>query len=358
MSSQRNWNLAWFAAVAFVVIFGLGEFSGWVRSAWAGNGWWGIDLQLDLDAAARMARGAPIYAEPRFLYSPLFALLVRPLLDLSFDVASLGLAALKFALAGTAVLAFTRGWRPAQRAMAFAALTCSLPFLHDLMLGNVNVLIAASIAFAMLARPRTWSGVPLGLALALFAKPLIFPVLLWLLVWRPRVFATTVATALGGTVLGLAITGPDAYLQWISTLAFGVHMASPFAGNHGITALVPQLWLPVAAIVGLSLLVVLVKRGPITGLTWAATAGLLIAPYTGTYAALPVIVALPLLGPLAPGVALAIVAVSPIATTHPLPFYAAAILIAALRLREPEVTRVGRTDLDWGAAKGGARAGS
>jgi hypothetical protein len=47
------------------------------------------------------------------------------------------------------------------------------------------------------------------------------------------------------------------------------------------------------------------------------------------------VLALPAIGPLAPVLALVIVGISPIATTHPLPFYAAGIMLASLALREP-----------------------
>ena len=94
------------------------------------------------------------------------------------------------------------------------------------------------------------------------------------------------------------------------------------------------MWAPVAAATAVGLLIVMAWRGPRVGLVWAVTSGILLAPYAGTYSALPIAVALPVIGPSAPLLALAIVAVSPIATTHPLPFYAAAILLAALTLRE------------------------
>jgi hypothetical protein len=62
--------------------------------------------------------------------------------------------------------------------------------------------------------------------------------------------------------------------------------------------------------------------------------GILLAPIAGTYSALPIVLALPAIGPLAPAPALVIVAISPIATTHPLPFCAAGIMLASLALRE------------------------
>ncbi len=340
VSESRRRNLAWFAATVFVALFGAGEFIGWVRAAWTVDGWWGIDLHLILDAGSRLAGGQPIYADPRFLYSPLAAVLGRPLSRLDFDVISVGLAALKLALAGACVLALTPGWKRGHRVLAFVAVSCSLPFLHDVMLGNVNVFLVAAMVPAVLARPRARNGVLLGVLSAAFAKPLLLPVLLWLLVWRPRVFAATIVSATASTVLALVLVGPSAYGDWLSALRGGERFASAFAGNHGVSALFPGLWVPIAAISGASLLVVLARRGPIVSLTWVAVVGLLIAPYAGTYAALPIAIAIPPLARVAPWLAFAIVAVSPVAVTHPLPIYAGAILVASLAIGDLQPARI------------------
>ena len=111
----------------------------------------------------------------------------------------------------------------------------------------------------------------------------------------------------------------------------------PFAGNHGVTALVPALWLPVAAVTTVGLLWVLVRRSEGAGLTWAVTAGLLIAPYAGTYSALPVALAVPGLLASAPTFTLAMVALSTIATGFALPFYALAVLLAGWQQAGPRV---------------------
>lgn len=340
MAVSRRRNLAWFAAVVFVVLFGAGEFIGWVRAAWTVDGWWGIDLRLILDAGSRLAGGDPLYADPRFLYPPLAAVVGRPLGWLNFDVLSLGLAALKLALAGACVIALTPGWPRPRRVLAFVTVSCSLPFLHDVMLGNVNVFLVGAMIPAVLARPRARNGVLLGILTAAFAKPLLLPVLLWLLVWRPRVFAATIGSAFAGTALAFVLVGPGAYGEWLSALRGGERFASAFAGNHGISALFPELWVPIAAISGVGLLVVLARRGPIVGLTWAVAVGLLIAPYAGTYAALPIAVAIPPLARVAPWLAFAIVAVSPVAVTHPLPIFAGAILVASLAVSDLEPARV------------------
>jgi len=174
-------------------------------------------------------------------------------------------------------------------------------------------------------------------------------------VFRRPVFAGTVAAGLTATATGVLLAGPSAYVAWASALAAGSRYAEPFAGNHGVTAFAPTLWAPVAAATAAALLLVLARRGPRVGLAWAMASGILLAPYVGTYGALPIAVALPAIGPLAPALALVIVAVSPIATTYPLPFYAAGIMLATLALREHRAAR-GDLGLPPAAAPGDAPA--
>jgi hypothetical protein len=327
-------RLAWFAAVAFIVIFGLGELASFVIQSFGPASWWGIDLKLVLDAGSRLAAGADIYSDPRFLYPPLAAVVGEPLAPLSFDIVSVAYAVLKVAIAVVCVASLTGSWRLGARVLAVVGLVMCLPFLHDVMLGNANVVLVAAALPAVMGPRRSTSGVLLGLATAVVAKPFVLPIFLWLLVWRRSVFLGAVVSGLAATALGAVIAGPSAYLDWVGALAAGTRYAAPFVGNHGVTALVPELWLPIAAVVGVGLIVVLVGRGPETGLAWAVTAGLLLAPYAGTYSALPIALALPGMAILAPSMALVVVAVSPLATTHPLPIYAAAILIGTLAYRE------------------------
>lgn len=332
-------RLAWFSAVVFVALFGLGEFGGWVLQAWGPDGWWGIDLRLVLDAGTRLSQGLDLYSDPRFLYPPLAAVVGAPLAPLSFDLVSLAYAGLKLAITLACVRTLTRGWRPSSRVLATVGLVMSLPFLHDVMLGNANVLLVAATVPAVLGSSRPRNGILLGLATAVVAKPLVVPIFLWLLVWRRPAFSGAVVSGLVATLVGVLIAGPPAYVSWVGALAAGTRYATPFEGNHGVTALFPQLWLPIAAITAVGLVLVLARRGPEAGLAWAVTAGLLLAPYAGTYGALPIALALPGMAILAPAMALVVVAVSPIATTHPLPIYAAAILLGALAYHE---SRLGR----------------
>jgi hypothetical protein len=332
---SKRARLAWFAAVAFVAIFGIGNLYLWIRESLDGPSWWAIDYQLVVDAANRLFDGSPLYADPKYLYSPLAAVLGLPLTWVDPFAASVTYAVLKVGLAAACTAALTPRWPARDRAVATVGVVTCLPFLHDLFLGNANILIVASMVPAVFGASRFRNGVLLGLVAAAFPKPFVLPVLLWLLVWRRSSFLGAAVAGLVATAGAVLVAGPGAYVAWTGALAAGSMYASVFAGNHGVTALVPELWAPVAAAVALGLVLVLWRRGPRVALAWAMTSGILLAPYAGTYAALPIALALPAVGPLAPGFALAIVAASPIATTHPLPLYAAAILLVSIALREP-----------------------
>ena len=332
--------MLWFAVTAFVAIFGIGEFARWVLIEPAGGpGWWGIDLQLVVDAGGRLAAGQPIYADPRFLYPPLAAILAGPLTHLDFLALSIVYALLKVAIAVAGVLALGQALTRWQQLAAILILVLCLPFLHDVMLGNANVLLVGAMVPALFGRDRARNGILLGLATAIFAKPLVLPVLLWLVVWRRQTWIGTVLTGLAATAVGALVAGPARYADWVQALlAGGSRFSVPFAGNHGVTALVPALWLPVAAITTAGLVWVLVRSSEASGLTWAVTAGLLIAPYAGTYSALPLALAVPGLLASAPTFTLAMVALSTVATGFALPFYALAALFAGWTQAGPRVS--------------------
>ena len=320
-------------------MFGLVELGSWIAEDWLGEGWWGIDLHLVLEAGGRLLAGESIYADPRFLYPPAAAVIGVPLAGLPFDLVSVAYAVAKIALSAYVVLWLTPGWSRPPQAIAILTLVACLPFVHDLFLGNANVMLVLAMAGVALTSDRRWHGVPLGVAAALFAKPFLIPFLLWMLVWRRSALVGTVAAGLAVTAVAAVLAGPASYAEWIEALRAGTRFAAPFEGNHGITALAPGLWAPVAALTAIGLIVVLARRGPLVGLVWAVTAGILLAPYAGTYSALPIAIVIPALAIRAPVLAWSIVAASPIATTHPLPIYAAAILLASLTLREAPADR-------------------
>jgi len=131
-------------------------------------------------------------------------------------------------------------------------------------------------------------------------KPMVLPFLLWALLWRPRATAGAALAGLLASVVALAIAGPDAYGAFIGQLAGGVGLR--FRGNYGLSLISPELAVAVGVVVGASLVIVLLRRGEVTGLVWA-TAGVFLAPYTGIYAGLPLLAALPALIRVAPWLA-------------------------------------------------------
>ena len=151
-------RLAWFAAVAFVAIFGAAEFAGWIAECVRGPSWWATDLAIVLDAGQRLVLGQPLYADPRFLYPPLAAVVAAPLTVLDPFALSLAYVALKLTLTAIAVLALTSGWRSGDRGLVVVGLVMSLPFLHDVFLGNANVLLVAAIAMAAFGRQTPVAG--------------------------------------------------------------------------------------------------------------------------------------------------------------------------------------------------------
>ena len=145
--------------------------------------------------------------------------------------------------------------------------------------------------------------------------------------------AKTLALAEGQTETVLDLFSCDVAVGYDITPLMNLGGRYQLVYQDSDSALLPDLWLAVAAIVAVAFVVVLRRRGEGTGLVWAATAGILVAPYAGTYSALTIAVAMPFLAAVAPWFALAILAISPIATGYALPIYAAAILAGALLLR-------------------------
>ncbi len=81
--SERS-RLAWFAAVAFVAVFGIGSLAIWTWETLHGPGWWGLDVTA-VAAARRLIAGEPLYVTAAgawggmYLYPPLAAGLALPL---------------------------------------------------------------------------------------------------------------------------------------------------------------------------------------------------------------------------------------------------------------------------------------
>jgi len=184
--------------------------------------------------------------------------------------------------------------RPGWTVVGVVMLLLSSPLLATLALGQVYPLLALGLVAAWVADRRDRqeiSGAALGLVVAL--KPVLLPVLLWLLVrrrWR-AVVAALIAGAVA-TLLGIIVLGPGATLDYIGVL--GVQSVSAYWDNASLPSAAARLftenpyaqnvatlpWMvPVAYLLGIGaifLTAMRVRHGPEVGL-WALVAASLLA---------------------------------------------------------------------------------
>lgn len=247
------------------------------------------DGQLILEAGNRLVAGQPLYPGS-YLYPPLAAVLGR-MLDLLPNVLWL-LAGLRVAaIAALAWVGF--GTTPRQKAAAvLVAVTC-IPVVQDFVYGNESTWLTFGVVMVWWRRDAVWSGVPLGILVALFAKPQLIPLLLWMLVWRRRALLGTVTAGAMATIVGVAIAGPASYLTWLNyDQSQSGLLSRQFAGNLSVAALTGMAWPIVAAASFALFLVGLWRLREHASGALALVCGVLILPYAGPYSLVPMIAAL------------------------------------------------------------------
>lgn len=223
------------------------------------------------------------------LYPPLVAIVARPLTWVSPTTAGIVMTLIGIATLMIGVALETRGRVLADRVLVAVAALGFAPVVYELVLGQVTLLIAAALYPVARRADAYRNGVPLGIALALAPKPLLLPVLFWMLIRRRRALAMALLTGAALTAVGLALAGPEQYRQWLSVLT-GVGgqsvsgtLALSLSGNFSIWPLNPA---KLALAVGISAVTVwAILRHDARGFVAALLAGLLLAPYTGLYAA-------------------------------------------------------------------------
>jgi hypothetical protein len=212
-----------------------------------------------------------------------------PLTWVDPTTASLAMTVIGIAILLAGVRLDTRGLAPMDRVLVLVAAITFAPVVCELIFGQVTLLIAASIYPLARRRDGFTNGIPLGIALALAPKPLLLPVLFWMLAWRRGALVATLATAAALTCLGVALAGPDQYSRWLSVItAAGSQSAAgtlqlSLSGNYSLWPLTPWT-LPLAGAVVVAT-VWTILRDPSRGFVAAILGGLLLAPYTGLYAA-------------------------------------------------------------------------
>jgi hypothetical protein len=294
---------------------------------------WLMDAARGVDAAHALASGT-FGIDRGYLYSPLAALLILATTWIPAGVAGGAWLVARFGVLLAGIGHETRGLAMADRALIAIAATAFLPTVHDLMLGNVSILLAGAVALVAWSPDRVRTGIPLGLALAIAPKPALIPILVWMLVFRRQALAGSLGTAVAATLGALAVVGTGPYLAWIEVLRNPQYLAGPQGGNFALTGFFPM---PVAF--GLGALAVAagllaLRRGETPGLLAALAVGLLVAPYTLAYGAVFLLLAVrPLAGALPPWLVLLAAIAAPLLVIVFLPGLAGTLLAAAVLVR-------------------------
>ena len=264
-----------------------------------------MSVHGDFDTFWRSARafwqGRDVYAtgaELKNLNPPLWVLLISPLGLLEPLVAyrCFVLITLFMTVGYLAWMAGRLRLRPVWAVIGTAMLLLSSPLLATLALGQIYPVLALGLVAAWSADRRgklVVSGGVLGLVVAL--KPSLLPLLLWPLVRRRwRTVVAAIGAGAGATLIGAAVVGFGATLDWLRLLSDS--SASPYWDNASLPSAAARLFtdnpyaqhvatwawtIPVAYTLGIAAVVVTAARvrgGAEAGLWALAAAALLASP--------------------------------------------------------------------------------
>ena len=182
------------------------------------------------------------------IYPPFIALLATPLGLLSYGLASaLWTLLLIAALALTLRLLGVRDWR------LFGAVFLLSPVMDALMLGQVEILLVLASALLWRFRDR-WVVAALALGAAMAVKPLMFPLLAWLLITRRiRASVGSVAVACGLALGSWAVIGFSGMRSYPALLRAWDHLYD--SCGISLSALALKLDLPASLAKALPLVV-------------------------------------------------------------------------------------------------------
>lgn len=322
---SRSFAILWAVVAVAAVAMALVLFIGWLP-AW--GEWWGLDGARVLAVARTWLAGGDPYASGGFLYTPLAFLLAVPWTGLPDDVALGGWFVLRVVVVAGAALYATRGMSPAVRAIATAVALVCVPVLAEYIVGNVTILLAATMLPVIYGRRRL-SGVPFAIVFAAAPKPLMLAFLAWVLVHRRPMVVPMLAGGLAAIAVSTVIAGPANLVSWFGTLTRFGGGSLDFPGNTGLTASAPGWFVVVASLTTVALVVFsLARADESTSLVVATVAGLILTPYSGSNLAVIVLPALSLYARSHPGHA-ALVAATIVALPFGLPLFAAFGLVVA-----------------------------
>jgi Glycosyltransferase family 87 len=252
------------------VLVGLATLATWWPWSWVN-----LDGDRMLAASRMFLDGGDIYSIPGYLYSPLAPILTAPLAIVPFGLAILFIVKLEIVV----------GYTGTRYGFALALVVLiSPPITSDLILGNINLLLVAAAMWAI-ARNDVPSGAVFGVLFAAFPKPMLLPILLWLVLFRRRAAIGWIAGFTTSSAVGVLIAGPAAYSAFVGLLLRGGDVGARFVGNAGLTFIDPTA----GVVVGLTAVAVFLWSlracDPPTSLVFAATAGMLVGTYQPLYSA-------------------------------------------------------------------------
>jgi hypothetical protein len=204
------------------------------------------------DAADRLRTGGPLFlSDGQLLY------IYPPPLAAVWGLGGSPEVLLAAKLLALAALVFVIGWRLGIPAVGLLLLAPSLQ--HDLAIGNIMVLYALGLTWSAL-RPGKAGSIALGIVIALAAKPVLGPYLLWLLIVRRRDFAWTIGTAVAISAVFALVLGPYRYFEYLAALPEAMRFASNWHGNLGLSFLSPVLG-TIGVVIAYGIALIAARRG-------------------------------------------------------------------------------------------------
>jgi hypothetical protein len=238
----------WSNVIAGLVALGaLVTFSIALERAFSASEGWGWDFETYYDAARRLATtGTPYLIETvsgpfqpgppgLYLYPPPLALLFQPLTLLTLDTARF--LWLNFDLALLALTPLVMPVQPRVRIGAALVMALNWPFLHDVELGNVSLIVTflAVVTWRYLDRPIG----SIALAASVFLRPTMASLAAWwLLRRRVQPALWVVAACLATVVVTLPFIGLGPWIDYVRVTLNATDMVGePSNIDAGSTAL-------------------------------------------------------------------------------------------------------------------------
>ena len=288
--TTRRFDPAWLGLTVATIAWGFVV----LRVQWPhlteASGWWAIDSRRVIEVTGVWLSGGDPYSVYGYVYSPFALLVVLPFRL----VGEWAWFAVEVAALVWIMLEISKSLSWPSRILVIIAGVFFLPAMSDLLLGNVTIVLTALALIAVRA-DRIGTGVAFGIALAAVPKPLFIPLLLWMVAYRRRSLAGTIAGGLVASVIGALILGVDRYMSFLTALLTGGGIPTDFVGNLGLSAVSPVVGVlgNIAALAAVGGAIALLSVD--SALMVASLAGVLMGTYAGLYSALPLLISLPIL---------------------------------------------------------------